>query len=245
MKKFNLVVILLILVSISLNAKSKSGRINITLPQFSSPSSNGVSFPIGSGLSPYFYTNPAYQNFILGQYNLNAINSRLPQPQSDLGNQILDKHIQSEIAEEIRVQPIQSGNAMPVYRITNIIDHGNATNSKDPKFKHVDFLLWKFQTIEEGIPVQVNGSQLEFGNAIVFTDKPESLLKFVTKEKENYFLLETRDNRVLTGLLVNTKSKKVTRVQCFKVQNESRETYDHTILSDEVDFWSYLALFNK
>ena len=226
MKKFNLVVILLILVSISLNAKSKSGRINITLPQFSSPSSNGVS--IGSGLSPYFYTNPAYQNFILGQYNLNAINSRLPQPQSDLGNQILDKHIQSEIAEEIRVQPIQSGNAMPVYRITNIIDHGNATNSKDPKFKHVDFLLWKFQTIEEGIPVQVNGSQLEFGNAIVFTDKPESLLKFVTKEKENYFLLETRDNRVLTGLLVNTKSKKVTRVQCFKVQNES-----------------YLALFNK
>lgn len=246
MKSYFKIIIFIILTSLSLNAKSKGGvRMNISVPQLSSSGGSGVSFPIiAPGLSNQFY-NPAYQNFILGQYNLNAINARLPQPQSDLGNQILDKHIQSEITEEIKVQPIQSGNAMPIYRITNIIDHGNSTNSKDPKFKHVDFLLWKFQAIEEGIPVQVNGSQLEFGNATVFADKPESLLKFVSKEKENYFLLETRDNSLLTGLLVNGKTKKVTRIQCTKIKNETRETYDHTVLSEEGDFWSYLGLFNK
>lgn len=71
---------------------------NITVPQFSSPSSNGVSYPVAPGLNPYFYNSAAYGNLLLNQYNanVNAMNARIPQPQSDLGAQYLDKQIQKK-----------------------------------------------------------------------------------------------------------------------------------------------------
>ncbi len=249
--KFNLIIaIILIVINFSVNAKSRGGgiRMNISVPQFSSPASNGTTYPvITSGLSPYFYNSAAYGNLLLNQYNanVNAMNARIPQPQSDLGAQYLDKQIQKEISDEIAVQPIQSGQSMPMYRITNIIDHGRSDKSTDPKFKNVDYLLWKFQSIEEGNPIQVKGNQLEFGQAIVFADKPDSLLKFVQKEKENYFLLESRANGVLTGFLVNAKTKKVNKVQCIKAKDSIKENYEYAVIGEEGEFWNYLALFGK
>ncbi len=248
---FNLTIaIIFIIVNFSVSAKSRGGgvRMNITVPQFSSPASNGTTYPvITSGLNPYFYNSAAYGNLLINQYNanVNAMNARIPQPQSDLGAQYLDKQIQKEISDEIAVQPIQSGQSMPMYRITNIIDHGRSDKSTDPKFKNVDYLLWKFQSIEEGNSVYVNGNQLEFGQTTVFADKPDSLLKFVQREKENYFLLESRANGVLTGFLVNAKTRKVTKVQCIKVKDSLKENYEYVVIGEEGEFWNYLALFGK
>lgn len=240
--------IIFILINFSLLSKSRGGvRMNITVPQFSSPSSNGVSYPIAPGLNPYFYNTPAYGNLLLNQYNanVNAMNARIPQPQSDLGAQYLDKQIQKEISDEIAVQPIQSGQSMPVYRITNINDHGKPDKNSDPKFKNADYLLWKFQNIEEGNAVRIKGNQLEFGQLSVFADKPDSLLKFVRTEKENYFLLESRANGNLTGLLVNQKTKKINRVQCSKVNDSLRETYEYAVIGEELEFWNYIGLFGN
>ena len=248
MKIKSVVAIIFILVNFSLLSKSRGGvRMNISVPQFSSPSSNGVSYPVAPGLNPYFYNSAAYGNLLLNQYNanVNAMNARIPQPQSDLGAQYLDKQIQKEISDEIAVQPIQTGQSMPTYRITNIIDHGRSDKNTDPKFKNVDYLLWKFQSIEEGNAVQIKGNQLEFGQSTVFADKPDSLLKFVRLEKESYFLLESKANGSLTGLLVNAKTKKVNKVQCTKVKDSSRENYEYAIIGEEGEFWNYIALFGN
>ena len=143
------------------------------------------------------------------------------------------------------MEPIQTGQSMPTYRITNIIDHGRSDKNTDPKFKNVDYLLWKFQSIEEGNSVQIKGNQLEFGQSTVFADKPDSLLKFVRLEKESYFLLESKANGSLTGLLVNAKTKKVNKVQCTKVKDSSRENYEYAIIGEEGEFWNYIALFGN
>lgn len=229
-------------------AKSRGGgvRMNISIPQFSAPIGGNSAPPVmlGPGLNPYYYNTPAYGNLILNQYNanMNAINSRIPQPESDLGAQYLDKQIQKEIADEIAVQPIQPGQSMPTYKITNINDHGKI-ESNNPKFKNIDYLLWKFQNISEGNSVQFNGNQLELGASIVFTDKPDSLIKFIQKEKENYFLLEDKKAEVLTGFLINRKTKKVAKIQCSK--SKVGANYDYAVLGDELEFWSYIGLFTK
>jgi hypothetical protein len=248
MKIKSIVTIIFILINFSLLSKSRGGvRMNITVPQFSFPSSNGVSYPVAPGLNPYFYNSAAYGNLLLNQNNanVNAMNARIPQPQSDLGAQYLDKQIQKEISDEIAVQPIQSGQSMPVYRITSINDHGRSDKNSDPKFKNADYLLWKFQGIEEGNTVQIKGNQLEFGQSAVFADKPDSLLKFVRTEKENYFLLESRANGNLTGLLVNQKTKKINRVQCTKSKDSLKENYEYAVIGEELEFWNYIGLFGN
>jgi hypothetical protein len=242
------IAIILVSINFTLNAKSKgSTKLNISVPHFSSPSSNGVSYPVVPLPYPYMQSTPAYGNLLLNQYNanMNAITSRIPQPQSDLGAQYLDKHIQKEITDDLNVQPIQPGASMPSYRITNIIDHGRSINSKDPKFKNVDYLLWKFQNLEEGNSVQVKGNQLDFGVSSVFEDKPDSILKFIRKEKENYFLLESRTNGALIGLLINGRTKKANKIQCTKLKNTNMETYEYSVIGEELEFWNYLALFDN
>ncbi len=235
--------------SLSLFAKSRGGvRMNISIPQFSAPIGGSSAPPVilGPGLNPYYYNTPAYGNLILNQYNanINAINSRIPQPESDLGAQYLDKQIQKEIAEDILTQPIQTGQSFPTYKITNINDHGKLDSNKDPKFKNIDYLLWKFQNIAEGNSIQMKGNQLELGVSTVFAEKPESLLKFMQKEKDNFFLLEDRKEEVLVGYLVNRKTKKVNKVQCTKVKDKAA-IYDYALLGEELEFWNYIGLFGK
>ena len=241
-----LILIVLLFVNLSLFSKSKNkANFNISVPQFSAPSSNGISYPlIAPGLNPYFYNNPAYGNLLLNQSNtnFNAINSRIGQPESDLGSKYLDAQIQKEITEELTVQPLQSGSSMPVYRITNIIDHGRADNTNNPKFKNVDYLLWKFQNLEEGISIQFKGDKLEFGQSVVFVDKPDSILDFVQKQKDNFVLLESRANGSLTGFLVNSRTKKVSKIQANRSKDTKREIYEYTVVGEEKEFWNYIDL---
>ena len=243
--KLTAIFLFIFIYSFGLLAKSKASKGNISLPKFPSNGGGSISLPI-PGLSPLFYNNPAYGNFILHQYseNINALNARIPEPQSDLGIQYLNRQTQKDISEEI-VNPSSSGNSMPIYRITNIIDHGRGENAKDPKFKNIDYLLWKFQGIDEGFTVQLNESKIELGVSNVFSDKPTSLINFVSLEKEKIFLLESRDNTTLTGFLVDVKTKNVNKIQCFKVKSDTREIYDYRILSEDIDFWVYLTLFKK
>lgn len=246
MKKF---LILFLLINLSPFAKSKSkANFHISVPQFPAPSSNGISYPlIAPGLNPYFYNNPAYGNLLLNQSNanLNAINSRIPQPESDLGSKYLDAQIQKEITEELTVQPLQTGSSMPVYRITNIIDHGRATNSSNPKFRNVDYLLWKFQNLEEGFSIQLIGDKIEFGQSVVFVDKPDSILDFVQKQKENFVLLESRANGSLIGFLGNSRTRKVSKIQATRTKDTKREIYEYAVIGEEKEFWNYLDLFGN
>jgi len=246
MKKF---LILFLLINLSILAKSKSkASFNISTPQFSAPSSNGISYPLmAPGLNPYFYNNPAYGNLLLNQYNanINAINSRNPQPESDLGSKYLGAQIQKEITEELTVQPLQTGSSMPVYRITNIIDHGRADNTNNPKFKNVDYLLWKFQNLEEGISIQLKDDKLEFGQSVAFVDKPDSILDFVQKQKDNFVLLESRANGSLTGFLVNSKTRKVSKIQAYRTKDTKREIYEYVVIGEEKEFWNYIDLFGN
>lgn len=246
MKLISTILIFLLLFVFSIDAKSKvKSNSKISLPQIHFPSAGGSA--INPSLNPFLYNSPAYGNLILNQYNANmdAIISHIPQPQTDIGSQFLDTHIQKEISNDISVQPIQSGSSMPVYRITNIIDHGRANTSNYPKFKNVDYLLWKFQDIEEGNSILIKGNQLEFGTVNVFVDKPDSLLNFIKKEKDNFFLLESRVDGVLTGLLVNGRTKKVTKVQCTKQKETTQAIYEYAVIGEEVEFWNYLGLFGK
>ena len=76
-------------------------------------------------------------------------------------------------------------------------------------------------------------------------DKPDSILDFVQKQKDNFVFLESRANGSLTGFLVNSRTKKVSKIQANRSKDTKREIYEYTVVGEEKEFWNYIDLFGN
>lgn len=237
--KFKIIATLLIALSASLFAKDRK---NLILPPIINGGGGGNTI-IVAPYSPYMMYYPGMMNLVPGNTSLQNIRSS--NPQSDLGQEILDKQIREDINLKGTAKGLNSTESKLNYRVTEISDF---VSPKGEKFKKADYLIWKYMNVEESAAVSLKSSnQIEILKYLPINEKPASILSTLENESASEYLLfiESKDNINLKGFLISNKEKSARYIEGRKIQGKSSDSYQFSSKEDASDFWDYVKLFKK